>query len=93
VNKLKTTYSNRPVLINNLGIAAGTAQGVADVITKSGLFDKKQNPVDAMYWSVYPSSAFSPPLARSVLKDAVKAGPNQGKTLAKVFMEQCGHQR
>jgi len=93
VNRLKTAYGNRPVIINNLGISAATAEGVASVIKYSGLFDKTQNPVDAMYWSVYPSSAFSPPLARSVLPDVVKAGPQQGKSLAKVLMEQCGQQR
>lgn len=94
VNRLKAAYGqDRPVIIPNLGIWAANAQGVASIIKTSGLFDHTKNPVDAMYWSVYPSSTFSPPLARSVLKDVVQAGPDKGKNLAKVFMEMCGKQR
>lgn len=94
VQRLKAAYGqNRPVIIPNLGIWAANAQGVASVIKSSGLFDHSKNPVDAMYWSVYPSSTFSPPLARSVLPDVVQAGPDEGKNLAQVFMEECGKQR
>jgi len=90
-SQIKAAFANRPVVLSNLYVAASAPSGEANVIVNSGVFDRAGNPLDAVYWSVYPQG-FSDPLARSLLKDVVESGPQRGKTLGKVLVEKCGLQ-
>jgi len=90
-HQMKAAYPGRPVVLSNLYIAASSPMGAANVVMNSGVFDRAGNPVDAVYWSVYPQG-FSDPMARSLLKDVVEAGPQKGKTLGRVLMEKCAPQ-
>mmetsp|Transcript_26419 Transcript_26419/g.61625 ORF Transcript_26419/g.61625 Transcript_26419/m.61625 type:complete len:254 (+) Transcript_26419:138-899(+) len=91
--KLKQIYPGRPVVLANTGsFGARNPADLADMIDNSGLFDKIGNPLDAVYWLVYPQQ-FSGRFARSVLHDKVQSGPQIGKMLGQVLVEKCGPQR
>mmetsp|Transcript_30008 Transcript_30008/g.67639 ORF Transcript_30008/g.67639 Transcript_30008/m.67639 type:complete len:407 (-) Transcript_30008:39-1259(-) len=90
--QLKAAYGNRPVMVASLNSASSTAGQDANVISNSGLFDRADNPLAAIYWNVYPHPT-SPPPGKSRLNDFVEDGPQKGETLGQVFVEKCGPER